>query len=41
MILSRSLRSLRLCQLEYLSSKQGVAGLSSAGGASFPNKLDL
>ena len=41
MILSSSLGSLRLRQLEYLPSKQGVAGSSSAGAANFPNKLDL
>ena len=40
-ILAKSLKSLRLCQVEYLPSKQGVAGSSPAGAAKIPGKLDI
>ena len=38
-ILAKSLKSLRLCQVEYLPSKQGVAGSSPAGAAKIPGEL--
>ena len=37
-ILAKSLKSLRLCQVEYLPSKQGVAGSSPAGAAKTSRK---